>query len=254
MEWSGYVRRLRTQYERTIVISYEGNRCLYEDCEYYPHELNLKDSGYWYGSLSGPALDTMLRYYRESLGLTAFDWLHPTHLNRYTKRLIGPQIFWAPFDRRRTNYRYDIAFHFRSIRRADLDTKNYPLDYARDLVSASMAEGLRLCCIGHPEHSFALDGCDDLRSRDLSETRTALQSIKLLAGGSSAPMHLASLCGVPIVVWWKTDPVDTELFDRYLELWNPHKTPVYIVSDSTFQPAPRQVLSEIIKAFHSIQI
>src|SRR5437773_12424666 len=71
--------------------------------------------------------------------------------------------------------------------------------------------GLRVCCIGRPEHSFALDGCDDLRSRDLSETRTALQSIKLLAGGSSAPMHLASLCGVPIVVWWKADPVDTEI-------------------------------------------
>src|SRR5437773_4979379 len=92
--------------------------------------------------------------------------------------------------------------------------------------------GLRVCCIGHPEHSFALDGCDDLRSRDLSETRTALQSIKLLAGGSSAPMHLASLCGVPIVVWRTVR--DTEFCDRYLEFWNPHKTPVYIVSDSTF--------------------
>jgi hypothetical protein len=252
MEWAGYVRRLSKQYQRTIVVSYQGHRCLYDQCEFYRHELSLQDSGYWYGSLAPPKIDTMVAHYRDTLGLTSFDWLHPTHLNRYTKRLLGPQIFWDPFDRRLADYKYDVGFHFRSIRRADLDTKNYPVSYARELINRCKAVGICVCCIGHPQYSFCPDNCDDLRSADLSETRSTLRGIKILAGGSSAPMHLASSCGLPIVVWWKAAPFDSELRDRYLDLWNPHKASVFIASDSTFQPAPEHVLSQIIKALDAL--
>jgi ADP-heptose:LPS heptosyltransferase len=166
--------------------------------------------------------------------------------------MIGPQLFWEPFEFRRIDYRYDVAFHFRSILRADLDIKNYPIEYARELINRCKATGIRVCCIGHPQYSLGPDNCDDLRSGDLSETRMALKSIKVVAGGSSAPMHLASLCGLPIVTWWKAAPFDLELRDKYLDLWNPHKVPVCVVSESTFQPAPEQVFSGIIKALDSI--
>jgi hypothetical protein len=251
MEWSGYVRRLSKQYKRPIVVSYQGHRCLYDECEYYAHELNLHHSGYWYGSLAEAEINKIVDYYRKNLGLTSFDWLHPTHLNRYTKRLLGPQIFWEPFDGRPAAYNYDVGFHFRSIRRADLDTKNYPVSYARELINRCKVAGLRVCSIGHPQYALCPDNCDDLRSADLSETRIALKGIRILAGGSSAPMHLASLCGLPIVVWWKTTPSVSDLIDKYLSLWNPHRAPVFIVSDSTFQPAPEHVFSQIIKALHS---
>jgi ADP-heptose:LPS heptosyltransferase len=105
-----------------------------------------------------------------------------------------------------------------------------------------------VCCIGHPKYSFGLDDCDDLRDSDLSHTRTALKSIKIVAGGSSAPMHLASLCGLPIVVWWKKALFPFDPRDKYICLWNPHKTPVFIASESTFQPAPEDVFSQIIRA------
>jgi ADP-heptose:LPS heptosyltransferase len=147
---------------------------------------------------------------------------------------------------------HDVAFHFRSLLREDLDTKNYPIVYAHDLINRCIAAGIRVCCIGHPQYSLCPGNCDDLRSGNLSETRMALKSIKVVVGGSSAPMHLASLCGLPIVVWWKAAPFDSELRDRYFDLWNPHKTPVFVVSDSTFQPAPKQVFSEIIKVLDSI--
>ena len=251
MEWSGYVRRLSMKYNRTIVVSYQGNHCLYDPCEYYAHELRLQDSGYWYGSLEEVGIKNTLEYYRNKLGLTSFDWFHPKHLNKYTKRIVGPQIFWEPFKLRRTGCSYDVAFHFRSMMRADLDIKNYPASLASELVDRCKVAGLRVCCIGHPEYSICPDKCDDLRSRDLSETRMALEISKTIAGGSSAPMHLASLCGLPIVVWWKTMPSDPDLIDKYRSLWNPHKAPVFIVSDSTFQPAADQVFSQIIKALHS---
>ena len=249
MEWSGYVRRLSAKYRRTIVVSYAGHDCLYDRCEYYPHDLSLKNSGYGFGSLEAKQISAMTASYAKALGLTSFDWLHPTHLNRYAKRILGPQLFWKPFELYRNEYRYDVAFHFRSIRRADLDEKNYPLDYARDLVNRCKAHGIRVCCIGHPQYAHSLDNCDDLRSSDLGQTREVLKGIRLVAGGSSAPMHLASLCGLPIVVWWKNSAFDPELRDKYLRLWNPHRAPVFIASESTFQPAPEDVFSQIIRAF-----
>jgi hypothetical protein len=45
VESSGYVRRLNTKYRRTIVVSYAGHLCLYDQCEYYPHDLSLRNSG-----------------------------------------------------------------------------------------------------------------------------------------------------------------------------------------------------------------
>ena len=253
MEWSGYVRRLSAKYRRTIVVSYAGHLCLYDQCEYYPHDLRLENSGYGFGSLPAKQISSMTASYVKALGLTSFDWLHPTHLNRYAKRILGPQLFWKPLELYRNEYRYDVAFHFRSIRRADLDEKNYPLNYARELVNRCKAHGIRVCCIGHPQYARSLDDCDDLRSSDLGRTREVLKSIKLVVGGSSAPMHLASLCGLPIVVWWKNSASDPELRAKYLGLWNPHRAPVFVVSDSTFQPAPEEVFPQMIKTLRSFQ-
>jgi hypothetical protein len=203
MEWAGYVRQLSRKYNRTVVVSYAGHSCLYEGCEFYPHDLKLEASGYWYGSLTADKIRALAASYARGLKLTSFDWLHPTHLNRYTKSLIGAQLLWPPLERSRCEYRYEVAFHFRSLRREDLDEKNYPLEFAIDLVRRCSAQGMRVGCIGHPVYSLCPEGCDDLRSADLGDTRETLKTIRLVVGGSSAPMHLASLCGLPIVVWWK---------------------------------------------------
>jgi hypothetical protein len=250
MEWSGYVRRLSTQYKRAIVVSYAGHGCLYDRCEYYPHDLKLENSGYGYGLLSTSQIEAMMASYVTMLGLNSFDWLHPMHLNRYTKRIIGPQLFWERLESHRNEHQYDVAFHFRSLRRADRDGKNYRLEWARDLVNRCKAHEIRVCCIGHPQYARVLDNCDDLRSSDLEQTREVLKSVTIVAGGSSAPMHLASLCGLPIVTWWKA-ALDPDLRDRYLRLWNPHNAPVFVASDSTFQPSPEQVFSQIITALRS---
>src|SRR6266851_3120707 len=60
MEWSGYVRRLSAKYRRTIVISYAGHACLYDRCDYYPHDQSLVDSGYWYGSLAAKQINALM--------------------------------------------------------------------------------------------------------------------------------------------------------------------------------------------------
>jgi hypothetical protein len=253
MEWSGYVRRLSTRYKRTVAVSYAGHSCLYDGCEYHPHDLALEGSGYWYGSLTLQQAENMVSSYAPSLGLSSFDWIHPLHLNRYTKQMLGPQLLWPPFDRSLNNYQYDVAFHFRSLRRAeDLDTKNYPPEYADALVNRCKAEGIRVCCIGHPKYALASASCDDRRSSNLSASRDVLADAKIVAGGSSSPMHLASLCGLPIVVWWKAALFRADVCNTYLRAWNPHRVPVFIVSESDFQPSPDEVFSQIVAALDSI--
>ena len=253
LDWSGYVRRLASKYRRTIVISYPGNRCLYDPCEYYSHERVLEDSGYWLGSLPKSAAGALANEFAERLGLERFDWLHPYHLNKITRRRIGPQLFPSPFKMGQRDYRYDVAFHFRNMLRADLDSKNYPIDYAEALARKCGAEGLRICCIGHPKYSLCPSGCDDLRSADLTDTVRALGGVKVLVGGSSGPMHLASTYGVPIVVWVDGRMSGAERTAAiYLGPGNPHKRPVYIVSDTDFQPSPEQVLPRIREALNSV--
>src|SRR5216683_928162 len=108
MEWSGYVRRLSAKYRRTIVVSYAGHLCLYDRCEYYSHDLRLENSGYGFGSLSPQQISATTASYAKVLALSTLDWPHPIHLNRYAKRILGPQLFWKHFELYRKEYRYDV--------------------------------------------------------------------------------------------------------------------------------------------------
>ncbi len=241
MEWCGYIRKLSLNYKQTIVISYAGHACLYDGLKFYAHSKTLKDSGHHYGHARDEEISEVIKECAEEFKLTSFDWIHPKHLNRLTKLFIGRQLFWRPFKNCRTNCTYDVAFHFRNMLRDD--SKNYPPMLARELVEKCKLVGLRVCCIGHPSFAYWPGNCDDLRSDELSITLEAMKSVKIVAGGSSAPMHLASLCGLPIVVWCPKN-----IIERYLYRWNPHRVPVFIVSDKTFQPSPENVLLEIHKA------
>jgi hypothetical protein len=253
LDWSGYVRRLGSKYRRTIAISYPGNECLYDGCEYYSHEKILGDSGYGFGSLLKSEARAIANQLASRLGVKHFDWLHPYHLNKVTRRRIGPQLYPEPFQIGHRDYQYDVAFHFRNMLRADLDVKNYPVEYAETLARKCRSAGLRSCCIGHPKYSLLPDGCDDMRSTDLGETLRCLSGTKALVGGSSGPMHFASLYGVPIVVWVDGRIAEhTRVLEVYRGSGNPHKSPVYFVSDTSFQPTPEQVFSRIGQALSSI--
>jgi len=246
MEWSGYVRKLSTTYRRTIAISYEGNAWLYEPCEYYAHSATLADSGYGYGSLPRAQINTILNNCATAFKIKSFDWFFPEHLNAISKQLIGGQLFWAPFEQKRRCI-YDVAFHFRNIRRSDLESKNYPIEFAYELIERCKNNGISVCCIGHRNYSLCPDNCTDFRTNELSETRAVLRSVMIVAGGSSGPMHLASLCGLAVVVWCTEGIVD-----RYISTWNPHQSPVFVVSEKTFQPTPVEVFYKINEALKHV--
>ena len=96
-----------------------------------------------------------------------------------------------------------------------------------------------IASIGHKKHSLHINGTDDLRNIGLEELSNTLSLASCCVGSSSGPMHLASLCCTPHIVW--TDKRHHKIINgtnrlRYTELWNPFKTKCQIVDTYGWQP------------------
>jgi len=244
MEWQGYIRKLRQRYERTIVISYPPSEYLYEECEFAPHGASLRDSGFAYGDTPIEAQLRIVEDVARERGVDHYDSLAPLKLHRWLKLLIGGQDFRRLREPAEPEDIFDVAFHFRAFVRADGDFKNYPLSDAQRVIDGCRAQGLRVACIGHPDLSIAPPPAEDRRSTDLRVAVRIISNARLMAGGSSAPMHLASLCATPMAVW--TGPPFNA--DRYRTTWNPHRSPVTVVSEFTFRPSADAVISAVFAA------
>lgn len=66
------------------------------------------------------------------------------------------------------------------------------------------------------------DGCIDVQDRTtLGDLLAIMQKSKFAIGGSTGPLHFASLSEVPHAVWGSP-----RIKDRYIKSWNPHRTKV----------------------------
>ena len=96
--------------------------------------------------------------------------------------------------------------------------------------------------------SYCPAGATDLRSTDLREAVEAICSSSLVVGGSSGPMHLATLCcgerghGCPQLVWCGGGaPERKTTSKRYARDWNPFKTPTDAFQCGSWQPSLESV-------------
>ena len=98
--------------------------------------------------------------------------------------------------------------------------------------------------IGHKE-TIQFDpppGCVDIRDRTtISDLIAIFHASKFVAGQSTGPMHLASMCGIPHAVWGSA-----RIKSRYQESWNPHKTVIeYLDCGKGFKCSVKQVIKLI---------
>lgn len=115
-------------------------------------------------------------------------------------------------------------------------------------MSACREAGLSFFCVGHPRYAYCPEGVENRRSEDLATSVAAISSARLLAGELSGPMHLAQLCGVPILIWadgqWRLDNC---------ERWNAFRVPIYIVANDTHRPVPEHVAQKIVSALADLR-
>ncbi len=149
-------------------------------------------------------------------------------------------IKWGNVD---GNHRYDFVIHARSIKK--VPKKGYNLDILRNWEKEKWNELVlrlktdrpraRIACVGSLDGAHTVENCEDLRGVDLSELADILFTSRLIVGPSSGPMHFATLCACPQVVW---DNVDSR--NRYINAWNPFGTEVYYYNNKVLENDPHK--------------
>jgi hypothetical protein len=251
MEWQAWVRAQVARYWEVHVITFPGREALYPGCQVHTHDVPLEKAGYRHGRFSPAELKQMAHAKARELGLKNYDILTAQHLcTRYHQKYILPAK-WELLRKDPVAGRYrDLAFHFRMVQKEGHDQgRNYPLERCDEVAAACRKMGYSICCIGHPRYSYCPEGVEDLRSEDLEASLNAISSARLLAGELSGPMHLAQLCGVPILIWadgqWRLDTC---------EYWNVFHVPTYIVANDTHRPEAARVIAAIEQALPDLKV
>ena len=244
--WQAYIRTLAKEYDHTTIISRPASEPLYADfcdrfVEFTPSG-GLADAFFMHGFDPKTVLRGIIQDNGITLGTGATLFLprrlgFPPHTHYEQLLIIGEHVikpeyvrYGSPDDRL-----YDFVFHIRSRRLREED--NWSIENWQSL--RDMFPDKKIACMGTKEESGWIEGTADLRNAPLGELFNVLHNAECAFGPSSGPMHLASLCGLPHVVW--SIPANKI---RYEENWNPLTTPVLFDSTADWHPTPEYVYTK----------
>jgi len=256
MLWQAAVRhqRLSHKYDNVYVITFKNRECLYENCKVFAHDENLTNASFGPAKVPKDKIRLLTQACVDHFGIKErFDLFSPnTYCSlpfRVARKFRGDlthRRFYLPGE---VGKRYDIAFHFRDFeKKGDPVAKFFPTERGDTLVRLCRERGLEVCCIGAPGYSYVAKGAENRQSHDLARTISTICASNLVVGGSSSPMHLASLCEIPIVVW--TGPPFNA--DRYFTAWNPFHSKVFVVTENTFNPTAKDVFEVVNQSLGQI--
>jgi len=245
--WQGFVRKLSRQYRRTVICCPQGREALYADfaAQIIPHHIRGTSECNEVRDVKNP--EEMARVL--ALIPREADYLRPLGYQPLDRQEI------IRFGQRRPELGVDVLFHPRG--RGFGTDRNWSEAKWLSLLERMRAAGLRVGCIGVKAATLPIPGdFEDWRDKPLAETLDIIASARVVVGPSSGPMHLASLCGTPHVVW-----ADKARYARghtsrakYETLWNPLHTQVTMLDDEGFDPsvakvwnALQGVLDEVLK-------
>jgi len=142
----------------------------------------------------------------------------------------------------------DMLIHARSTEKYNTGYRNWPK--RRWLEIIKKYPGYKLASIGSKTEAAHIPKTIDLRGISINALSCYMKKAKMLLGPSSGPAHLASLCGLPHIVW--TDNKIHGVIGRYTnkarykQLWNPFNSLVNVI-DTSWQPTVNEV-SERVKS------
>lgn len=238
LNWQPFLRWLAPQYQSVIVCIRKGNEALYQD---FTHRFE-------YHALRGTSECNSIRDVQNPEELERIkalvpadaDWLLPVGWQPESRKVF------KVFGTRRPEMECDVVFHPRG--RGFGSGRNWPENKWEDLVSRLSADGLRVACIGLRSATLQVAGSYvDRRDTPLHETMDLMASTRLVVGPSSGPMHMASLCRTPHLVWTDTQKYargHTSRF-KYEKHWNPFGTPALVLDQDGFDPSVDTVYHHI---------
>lgn len=222
MTWVPYLRKLSHDYDKMYISTFPGVEALYSgfhcSVEFVPHNEQHRTDN-WTNGISGDIFPE----------LEITDYISP--IKEY--RVEGEYVrYGSPVIKD-----VGVLFHARGIEKGY--SKNWPLIKWMELAKAFPGAA----CIGslHDQVVVEIEDKTHLKLPDLIDT---IASAAVVIGGSSGVMHLALMCGTPIVTWGKCENFGDTLKNRYMDTWNPFRTPVTWVGD-TWDPEPEQIMEAI---------
>jgi len=241
MNWQAFLRHLRPRYERMIVSCPKGNEALYDDfCdEFVPHDIN---------GTSNCHMAFRLRNRSELRRVLALiprdaDYLQP-------RRYIPPQHqAFIRYGHPDASISRDVLVHARG--KPSSSGRNWSREHWHRLIDSLRLNGLSVGCIGRKGATLDLEEASDFRDLPLAKTLDMLASARLVVGPSSGPLHLASLCGTPHLVWTDraTYSMGMSSREKYESWWNPLKTEVVVMDSDGFNPSPDLVIAQVRRFF-----
>lgn len=207
--WQGYLRTAAKHFDRVICIGRTGHDALYKDfCSQY---INYDPVGepdmYFLPTHDNEFKITLLESFRSGERdpkKTDLFWLKPNFFNETNRTLgfisdVDPTyiVYGTPLDVKDPY----VVFHARN--RPQLGPAagmNWSYENWVALAKAWSTK-YKIFSIGTKKSSYYIEGTVDSLDIPLDKTVTLLRNAKAIIGSSSGPMHLASLCDCPQVVW-----------------------------------------------------
>lgn len=221
MTWIPYLRLLSHDYDKMYISTFEGVEALYSGfhCELEFCHVHGERVDNW---MDGPMGEWMPKQLDGRFHIPA--------IKEY--RVEGEYVrYGSPVVKD-----VGVLFHARGIEKGA--SKNWPREKWEKL--AENFPGAR--CIGSEADQIVTEFA--WTTSDLGYLMDVIASAAVVIGQSSGVMHLALMCGTPIVTWGKCDNFGDTLKNRYMETWNPFHTPVTWVGD-TWDPEPEQIMEAI---------
>jgi len=242
--WQGYVRALSRNFVKTTVISRPTSQYLYAD---FAHDFipltptgGPADAFFMHGFDVNTSLRKIVQDHKLPMGpnTTLFaprrlgnpPYTHYTSPVEVGKFLLVPE--YHMYGEKRNISSYDYLFHIRERELREED--NWQIENWTELKNL-LGDDKKIGCIGTTSQSGIIEGTDDLRDISLEKTCNFIKGVRAVFGPSSGPMHLASLCGVPHVVWSVKDNI------RYTENWNPFSSPILYLNEQGWAAPPQYI-------------
>jgi ADP-heptose:LPS heptosyltransferase len=253
--WIPRVRYLSHRYKRTIVIIPKGHDYLYHDfADKIIHYDKKGKKDRWKCKGKNPKIPKKIK-----AKYAGAKFYTPTE-----KHCLSTKKEWFKYGKlwSSLNCNYDILIHARSVKQNDwIDRKcggdrNYPVKKWREVLLSLMAftheRGMVLAAasIGSKKGAHHIPGTTDLRGIPLDQLCTVMANSKVCIGTSSGPMHLAHLCGCPIVVFSdarKQKYIKGSNKVRYRKRWRAFDTPVKVLEHPKWRPSVDKVVRTIRK-------
>jgi hypothetical protein len=242
--WQAYLRTLARLGSRVNVFCKRGRAALYQDFAARIVELDIDTTGANTCQCRGKRAKAIATANHDEMppGQT-YEYINPDHT----------LLFWPPathmpgFDDQ-TFIQFGvptssngagvppprtpttIIVHARE--RTDIGTnRNWDRSKWDSLCADLFKVGFSIFAIGTAAGAYCPEWCEDERDRPLSTAFRLLSTASLTIGPSSGPMHLASLCGCPHLVWGESGNIP-----RYEKHWNPLGTKVDYHSGHNWDP------------------